>query len=225
MTSGLRERQKAERRRRIEAAAREVFREKGYEAATTREIAERAEVSIGTLFAYAADKRELLVMVYRDELHELTEATFETVPFDASLLEQLMHVLTPRYAYWNADPSLARHAVRETFASIYSRTTDPSSGERMPPEHLLQLRLVQLIATGQRDGRVVPTEDPELIARLVLDIYLSENRSWLADVEPLLAIGVARLHDALELGLRALAVHYENSRSNTIPNPRRRGSS
>ena len=69
MTAGLRERQKTERRRRIEAAARAVFREKGYEAATTREIAARAEVSIGTLFAYAADKRDLLAMVYRDELH------------------------------------------------------------------------------------------------------------------------------------------------------------
>ena len=83
MTVGLRERQKTERRRRIEAAAREVFREKGYDAATTREIAARAEVSIGTLFAYAADKRELLTMVYRDELHELTETTFASVPAQA----------------------------------------------------------------------------------------------------------------------------------------------
>jgi AcrR family transcriptional regulator len=225
MVLGLRERQKAERRRRIEAAAREVFREKGYEAATTREIAERAEVSIGTLFAYAADKRELLVMVYRDELHELTEATFETVPLDAPLLEQLMHVLTPRYAYWNADPKLARHAVRETFASNYSPTEGPPGGERTSPEQLLRQRLVQLIAAGQRDGHVLASEDPELIARVVLDIYLSENRSWLAEAEPLLAIGVARLRDALELALRALAVHYENSRSKRIPKPRRRGSS
>src|SRR5664280_1854457 len=101
MTAGLRERQKTERRRRIEAAARAVFREKGYDAATTREIAARAEVSIGTLFAYAADKRELLTMVYRDELHELTETTFASVPAAAPVLDQLVHVLEPRYAYWN----------------------------------------------------------------------------------------------------------------------------
>ena len=204
MATGLRERQKAERRQRIEAAARDVFREKGYEAATTREIAERAGVSIGTLFAYAADKHALLLMVYHDDLHELTEATFETVRLDVPLLEQVMHVLTPRYAYWNADPNLARRALQT------------------PPEHLLGLRLVQLIAAGQRDGHVLATEDPELIARVVLDIYGSENRTWLAEAEPLLAVGLVRLRDALELALRALAVTYENSRPDRIPKPLRR---
>jgi AcrR family transcriptional regulator len=204
MPPGLRERQKAERRRRIEAAAREVFREKGYEAATTREIAERAEVSIGTLFAYAADKRDLLIMVYRDELHDLTEATFATVPAGAGLLEQLMHVLAPRYAYWNADPKLARHAVRETFASIYPAKGVAPDSQRTPPERILYLRLVELIAAGQQAGGVATNADPELIARVALDIYLSENRSWLAEGEPELTAGVARLREALELALRAV---------------------
>jgi hypothetical protein len=44
-------------------------------------------VSIGTLFAYAADKRELLTMVYRDELHDLTETTFAGVILDICLSE------------------------------------------------------------------------------------------------------------------------------------------
>jgi AcrR family transcriptional regulator len=204
MTAGLRERQKTERRRRIEAAARDVFREKGYDAATTREIAARAEVSIGTLFAYAADKRELLTMVYRDELHELTETTFASVPAGAPLLEQLIHVLAPRYAYWNADPHLARHAVRETFAAIYPAAGATPAGEQAPPEQFLRSQLTSLVAAAQRAGRVVPGDDPELVARVVLDIYLSENRGWLAEAEPVLVSGIACLRAALELALRAL---------------------
>jgi AcrR family transcriptional regulator len=204
MTAGLRERQKTERRRRIEVAAREVFREKGYEAATTREIAARAEVSIGTLFAYAAEKRDLLTMVYRDELHELTETTFASVPPGAPLLDQLVHVLRPRYAYWNADPKLARHAVRETFAAIYPAEGPAPEGERAPPEQFLRAQLAALIAAGQRTGRVALGDDPELIARVVLDIYLSENRGWLAEAVPVLEIGIARLRAALGLALRAL---------------------
>jgi AcrR family transcriptional regulator len=204
MTAGLRERQKTERRRRIEAAAREVFREKGYDAATTREIAARAEVSIGTLFAYAADKRELLTMVYRDELHALTETTFAAVPATAPLLEQLIHVLEPRYIYWNADPALARHAVRETFAAIYPPNGRTPEGEQAPPEQFLRTRLIALIIAGQQAARVAPGDDAELIARVVLDIYLSENRAWLADGAPDLPTGIARLRAALELALRTL---------------------
>ena len=204
MTAGLRERQKTERRRRIEAAARDVFHEKGYDAATTREIAARAEVSIGTLFAYAADKRALLTMVYRDELHDLTEATFASVPAGAPILEQLIHVLEPRYAYWNADPKLARHAVRETFAAIYPARGSSPAGDQEPPDQFLRSRLAELLAAGQRSGRLAPGDDPELIARMVLDIYLSENRGWLAEAAPMLPTGIARLRATLALALRSL---------------------
>ena len=204
MTAGLRERQKAERRCRIEAAARAVFREKGYDAATTREIAVRAEVSIGTLFAYAADKRELLTMVYRDELHELTETTFASVPAGAPVLDQLLHVLAARYVYWSADPALARHAVRETFAAIYPGSRTGPDGDAEPPEQFLLSQLTALISANQRAGRIAGGDDPALIARVVLDIYLSENRRWLAGAAPHLGDGVAGLRDALALALRAL---------------------
>jgi len=202
MTVGLRERQKLERRQRIEAAARAVFREKGYDGATTREIASRAEVSIGTLFAYAADKRELLTMVYRDELHALTESTFAAVPAAAPLLDQLIHVLEPRFVYWNTDPELARHAVRETFAATYP--APGATNAAPPPEQFLHTQLVALIAASRGVGRIAGNDDPGLIARVVLDIYLSENRAWLAQPQPVLAEGVARLRAALELALRAL---------------------
>jgi AcrR family transcriptional regulator len=204
MTAGLRERQKAERRLRIEAAARAVFHEKGYDAATTREIAERAEVSIGTLFAYAADKRELLTMVYRDELHALTETTFASVPAGAPVLDQLLHVLEPRYVYWSADPALARHAVRETFAAIYPAGGTAPEGAAAPPEHVLRVQLTALIAANQRAGRIRGEDDAELIARVVLDIYLSENRAWLAGPAPVLTTGIAGLRDALTLALRGV---------------------
>jgi AcrR family transcriptional regulator len=206
MTAGLRERQKTERRRRIEAAARAVFREKGYDAATTREIAERAEVSIGTLFAYAADKRDLLTMVYRDELHELTESTFAGVPAGAPFLDQLVHVLEPRYIYWSADPALARHAVRETFAAIYPAAGPAPGGAQAPPDQFLRTQLTGLVHTNQLGGRLACGDDAELVARVVLDIYLSENRAWLAEEQPHLAAGITRLRAALELALRALII-------------------
>ncbi len=139
MNPGLRERQKADRRRRIELAAKAVFHEKGYDAATTREIAARAEVSIGTLFAYARDKRELLTMVYRDELHALTESSYATLPQAVPVLDRLIHMFEPRYVYWNSDAALARHALRETFAATYPLDGDASADAAGAPEQLFTL--------------------------------------------------------------------------------------
>jgi hypothetical protein len=49
---GLRERGKLDKRERIRAAACELFSSHGVEAATLRQIAERAQVALGTLFNY-----------------------------------------------------------------------------------------------------------------------------------------------------------------------------
>lgn len=61
--SGLRERGKADRRARILAAARQGLAERGYEAMTMAQVANDAEVAVGTVFQYAATKAELLMMV------------------------------------------------------------------------------------------------------------------------------------------------------------------
>lgn len=50
----------------IMAAAREVFREKGYEDAPLSEIAERAKVVEGSIYRYFDNKRDLLVKVIED---------------------------------------------------------------------------------------------------------------------------------------------------------------
>ncbi|MGW0176807.1 TetR/AcrR family transcriptional regulator [Rhodococcus sp. NPDC003322] len=64
--SGRRERGKAEKQTRICRAARDLFAENGYEAVTTQQVADRADVAIGTLFRYASSKAELLLMVYNE---------------------------------------------------------------------------------------------------------------------------------------------------------------
>ena len=64
---GRRERSKRDKRERILAAARELFAEHGVGGVTTQQIADRADVAIGTLFLYASTKAELLIMVQNDK--------------------------------------------------------------------------------------------------------------------------------------------------------------
>jgi len=60
---GRRERSKQDKRERIRAAARELFAVHRVGGVTTQQIADRADIAIGTLYLYAATKAELLIMV------------------------------------------------------------------------------------------------------------------------------------------------------------------
>jgi AcrR family transcriptional regulator len=65
---GRAERNKRDKPARIIAAARELFRTKGFEQTTTSETAELADVGKGTLFFYARSRDELLVMMFQEDM-------------------------------------------------------------------------------------------------------------------------------------------------------------
>ena len=64
---GRRERAKEDKRERITSAARELFGEHGVSGVTTQQIADRADVAIGTLYRYASTKAELLIMAQNNK--------------------------------------------------------------------------------------------------------------------------------------------------------------
>jgi AcrR family transcriptional regulator len=66
-----RQKRSAERRVQLLAAARELFAEKGYEAAAIDEIAKRAHAAAGAFYLYFRSKRQLLVVLMSDFLERL----------------------------------------------------------------------------------------------------------------------------------------------------------
>ena len=70
-------------------AGREVFAEKGYERATTAEIAQRLGISEATVFTYFSGKRELCMQVLGEWYDEIIEAMQAAMPADASVRTQL----------------------------------------------------------------------------------------------------------------------------------------
>ena len=61
-------------------AGRDVFAEKGYDAATSAEIAQRAGISEATVFSYFSGKRELCARVIADWYDEIIDAFESGLP-------------------------------------------------------------------------------------------------------------------------------------------------
>ncbi|WP_242538910.1 TetR/AcrR family transcriptional regulator [Trinickia acidisoli] len=74
-------------------AGREVFSEKGYERATTAEIAQRLGVSEATVFSYFRGKRELCARVIADWYDEIIAAIETGLPRDGSARQQFAFIV------------------------------------------------------------------------------------------------------------------------------------
>ena len=70
-TSGLRERKKRDRRRRIEDVAIDLFVRQGFDATTIEQIAAAADIAPRTFFSYFATKDDLVLADYTDRLDRI----------------------------------------------------------------------------------------------------------------------------------------------------------
>ncbi len=84
-----REREKLARRKSILQAARELFYEHGYQASTIDMIAERAELSKGTIYTYFDSKDELYVSAIIEAFLELEKRLIVTASQDQPVEEKL----------------------------------------------------------------------------------------------------------------------------------------
>jgi AcrR family transcriptional regulator len=110
---GLRERNKAEKWRRIVGSANRLFASQGFEATTTAAIAEEAGIGTGTLYLYVTSKEDLLVAVFRDEVGREWDAAFSQVDQAGPVLDQLLSVFGQVTAYHEREPALARIFFKE----------------------------------------------------------------------------------------------------------------
>ncbi|MGD1997130.1 MAG: TetR/AcrR family transcriptional regulator [Anaerolineae bacterium] len=84
-TRARREREKEERRQSILRAAREAFFEEGFHRATVDNVAERAEVSKGTVYLYFDSKETLLAALLLEGLEALIQSLEEAYARDREL--------------------------------------------------------------------------------------------------------------------------------------------
>lgn len=196
----LRERNKLDKRERIRAAAAELFTRQGYASATLRDIATLAGVGLGTLFNYAADKRDLVFLIFNQDLGVLTDDVLADTEDGGNLVEQLTAIFRAHYRFFGARPQLARILLQEL--------TFYSEGKHAQEFQAIRERLIaglaKRIATAQQAGQIVRGEPPEMIARLLFFIYSASVRWWIAVDDPQAEEGLAELRRLLRLQMDGL---------------------
>jgi AcrR family transcriptional regulator len=201
---GLRERNKREKRARIERAARELFERKGFEAATAREIAARARVGLGTLFLYARDKRELLFLVFADESRRLFAEAERAVAARprAGLVDALMELFGRFLAFYAERPDLAAALLREFFFRPY----EPERLGGLSREYAE--RVAALVERARERGELRADVPVAAAAHALFAHYAYWTQAWLGSRAIARAEAEARLRQALSLqidGLRPAA--------------------
>jgi AcrR family transcriptional regulator len=197
----LRERKKHDKRQRIRAAARELFARQGYDDTTLRQIAQRAHVALGTLFRYADDKRDLVFLVFNEELGALTDDALAAARPGAPLVEQLLAIFAAHYHHFAHHLVLSRLVLQEL--------TFYSTGKQADAFHATRARLIagieQRVAEAQRAGQLRRRPNARLIARHIFFLYSAAIRWWIAGPAPRAAQGLAELRQLLQLQMEGLA--------------------
>ena len=198
---GQRERNKLDKLRRIKDAARELFVAKGFDDTTTREIAVRAGVGIGTIFVYAQNKRDLLFLIANEELEKVTERAEASVKASASLMQNLLSVAGLHYEFFAQQPALSRLVLREM---VFYETGAQAGRFQRTRERLITLfgHSVEL-ALAQKT--VFSSEPSQFVGWTIFAVFQVELRRWLSMDEPELSTGLKALERALKLVITGLA--------------------
>jgi AcrR family transcriptional regulator len=165
--SGLRERQKAERRQAISQAAIELFERQGFQNTTIEQIASQAGVSAPTVFKYFGNKQEIILEILHHADQRAITDTRSLIHDFEDPVDALCHLerLLTGYALEVMHPSLWRELLP---LILFGGSNALPAGYRAMND-ALRAEISQLLRELQLAGKLRPQLDVELAAFLLND--------------------------------------------------------
>ena len=159
-----------ERRTRILDATIELATEGGFDAVQMREVADRAEVALGTLYRYFPSKIHLLVSALSREFDSVEEISrTRRVPGDTPA-DRVMFVLERTTRTLQRDPLLTEALTR---AFMFA---DNSVKDEIEEVGMKLTALIGRTMSGQPDHEA--TEEEAAITRVIADVWLAALVAW-----------------------------------------------
>ena len=150
---------KGQRQRCLIEAATVVFAEKGFDAATTREVAERAGCSEGLIHRYFGGKSGLLMAILERKADAVIDTSSEAMPEQADLGAEIQQMLmTPVQMFWDE---------REFMRVCVARSVVDADVGRLIGDRLNGSRVrfnAERLRAHQRAGRIRADVDVEAVA-------------------------------------------------------------
>lgn len=165
----LRERGKDGRRRRIVEAAHDLLREFALDDVSGRMIAERAEVSLSTIYNLFSSKEAVLVAVYDDDLRAF-EHIVRNLP-SADPLSRLFDTIDAAAAQYDRDPTFYRAIM------VRRASTKALEAALRRPRADFWLMLVE---QAMRAGEWQRGADAALVSRLLVLLFSGALADWVA---------------------------------------------
>ncbi len=157
------------RRARIITATLALASRGGYEAVQMREVAERSEVALGTLYRYFPSKVHLLVSAMAYELETMrTRLQRKPIP-GATRRDRVAFVLERSTSSLQRDPNLTEAMVRAMMAADASVATEVAA---------VRAQMAELIIDAMRSGGPA-TQDDEAYAGILQDVWFARQIAWL----------------------------------------------
>lgn len=166
--TGLREKQKADRTRRILEAASTLFRAEGYDAVRIEDIAAAAEVSAGTCYNYFSTKGDLLLAIVSMEVEEVVDAGRGLVDAPPPDIAQALGGLIRLY-YDHSLHYLSKAMWRKAMAFSIEAPDTPFSQRYTELDAMLAAQVSALIAALQKRGLTRPDIDPTTLGQILFN--------------------------------------------------------
>jgi len=158
-------------RQKVLDAARTLFAERGYDAATIRDIAKGAGMSTGAVFANFQDKAELFECVFAEEMDGLLADIQSGSAKEGRVSERLASGLTAGYHRSLGHLPLMQAMIARSW--FQPEEADLRSKEFVKP---ILTAISDILQAGIRDGELRQDLDQTLLARMIWDIYISNYR-------------------------------------------------
>lgn len=166
--AGLREKQKADREKRILKAAVTRFRADGYKSVRIEDLADMAEVSVGTVYNYYRNKGDILIATVAMEVEEVLAAGKAIVADPPrGVADALLSLI---YCYYDHSLEYLSKEMWRTAMALAIETPQTPNGRRYNDlDRRLAAQVVALIATLQARGAVRPDLDPQAVGHLLFN--------------------------------------------------------
>ena len=176
-SSSLRERKKAETRRKLRQVALGLFADRGYSNVTAEEIAEAAEVSTRTFFNYFPSKEAVLLSADPERLQSVRDAIM-SAPAATPAVEVLRLVMVARarevvaqVSELDGDPAAWLSRMKSAWSDLHLRAAQAARMEAI--EHAVAEALAERLGTDvERDPY------PGLLATVAAGVFRASITSW-----------------------------------------------